>query len=963
VRTDENGQQQVQTREERKNALGKVAWVTDGLCTQPGQPSPDCPTTSYGYDADGNLTRVFDPQGNVTQIHYDARGRKDVSTDPDMGTWTYAYDGFGDLVSQRDAKLVTVTMTYDKLGRLRTRTDSQSGKEADWVYDKVPGGVGKLSAMVSEVDDGLRGVCTAPHGLPSGEKRAVRSLTYTQFGELATEQDCIDGDAFLTTHEYDDAFGRPSVLRYPAAVNGERFAVKYNYTSLGYLYFLTNEADGTLLWEGTARNALGQITDETTGNAVETVSLRNPSTGWLLGSSSTAHADGNTVIQDWTYRFDEVGNLRARERSDGSVGAPFGETFTYDVLNRLKSSRVQRQGYDVTETYDYDAIGNLTHKAGVPYNYGACSAGPHAMCGTGSDTGFQYDPNGNLRNGRERSLNYNSYNKPTHISNTPTVSQGNDTGTADFIYGADGHRVVQEIGSPSGSTARTVYVGLGATGKSIYERTTKGGTIEFAHFIYAGDAHGGSAFALRVVSTGSGALPPAMKYYQFDHLGSVTAISDESGHVVGQDSGGADATSMGYDAWGARRNPDGTAAAPASFKQQVGRREFTGHETIPNVGLVNMNGRVYDPVLARFLSADPNVQFADNAQSYNRYSYVLNNPLKYADPTGFFLNHHFGFWDFATGDFQRERDQVREHPEQLAMTAFAVGACVTGVGCVAAGLMVAAMNASIQVGMGASTEQVMITTGIGIAAGAIGGGVTSSLGGSLAAQLVGGGVSGAISSAIVTGIYGGDLGTNVLQGAFNGIQGAAFSYGVSKLAPVSQASIPEAQGRKSAEQIEISDQFLPDAPEPVAGDVDPAEPIANRQVRRGLLSAYEDSNPGSGTDSSRHEQGGYIIRRHNPLTRFLFGEYYVERLDPGSAARIAFSDPPDGVDVVGSFHTHPNNPSPGDQLGWLHSASKTDWFNFGDGSVPHYIVSGTDVFRLQGGVQTDLGAIDRVLGR
>src|SRR4030095_7752991 len=75
---------------------------------------------------------------------------------------------------------------------------------------------------------------------------------------------------------------------------------------------------------------------------------------------------------------------------------------------------------------------------------------------------------------------------------------------------------------------------------------------------------------------------------------------------------------------------------------QTGHREYTGHETIPNVGLVNMNGRVYDPVLGRFLSPDPNVQFGGNLQSFNRYSYVLNNPLRYTDPTGYFLDELFG---------------------------------------------------------------------------------------------------------------------------------------------------------------------------------------------------------------------------------------------------------------------------------------------------------------------------------
>jgi len=71
-------------------------------------------------------------------------------------------------------------------------------------------------------------------------------------------------------------------------------------------------------------------------------------------------------------------------------------------------------------------------------------------------------------------------------------------------------------------------------------------------------------------------------------------------------------------------------------------RQFTGHEDLNGVGLIHMNGRVYDPELGRFLSADPNVQFSHDPQSFNRYSYVLNNPLSFTDPSGYFLKRLMG---------------------------------------------------------------------------------------------------------------------------------------------------------------------------------------------------------------------------------------------------------------------------------------------------------------------------------
>jgi RHS repeat-associated protein len=82
-------------------------------------------------------------------------------------------------------------------------------------------------------------------------------------------------------------------------------------------------------------------------------------------------------------------------------------------------------------------------------------------------------------------------------------------------------------------------------------------------------------------------------------------------------------------------------ASPYTFTNLVTTRGFTGHEQIDTVGLVHMNGRVYDPELGRFISADPNVQDLSNSQALNRYTYVLNNPLSMTDPTGFFFGSIF----------------------------------------------------------------------------------------------------------------------------------------------------------------------------------------------------------------------------------------------------------------------------------------------------------------------------------
>lgn len=91
---------------------------------------------------------------------------------------------------------------------------------------------------------------------------------------------------------------------------------------------------------------------------------------------------------------------------------------------------------------------------------------------------------------------------------------------------------------------------------------------------------------------------------------------------------------LAYDAWGKRRFANG-ADDPGETIASLTDRGFTGHEHLEEVGLIHMNGRVYDPVIARFMSADPLIDDAFNTQSLNRYTYVINNPLAYTDPSGY----------------------------------------------------------------------------------------------------------------------------------------------------------------------------------------------------------------------------------------------------------------------------------------------------------------------------------------
>lgn len=114
-----------------------------------------------------------------------------------------------------------------------------------------------------------------------------------------------------------------------------------------------------------------------------------------------------------------------------------------------------------------------------------------------------------------------------------------------------------------------------------------------------------------------------------DHLGSVTHFATYDGALIAEYS---------YDAWGRLRDPETQEIwSPGEEPELLLGRGFTGHEHLPWFGLVNMNARLYDPALGRFLSPDPYIQLPDFTQNFNRYSYCLNNPLIFADESGEFF--------------------------------------------------------------------------------------------------------------------------------------------------------------------------------------------------------------------------------------------------------------------------------------------------------------------------------------
>jgi RHS repeat-associated protein len=153
------------------------------------------------------------------------------------------------------------------------------------------------------------------------------------------------------------------------------------------------------------------------------------------------------------------------------------------------------------------------------------------------------------------------------------------------------------------------------------EYITKNGQL-YKHTYLSGPM---GVFAIHIIKPNG---TEEINYIHTDHLGSWNTITDKDGNLLQE---------LSFDAWGNRRNPATWRAFTGTPPAPLFDRGFTGHEHLYAFNLINMNGRVYDPIVGRMLSPDNFMQAPDYSQNFNRYSYCLNNPLVYTDPSGEFV--------------------------------------------------------------------------------------------------------------------------------------------------------------------------------------------------------------------------------------------------------------------------------------------------------------------------------------
>jgi len=555
---------------------------------------------SYGNDTWQTVTKTMNAfgepvsitdQGGTIHYQYFSNGLpRSITANGSTITMTYDLHGNRDTLIDPDAGLITTF--YNNFDELTTQTDARQNTYT-MTYDKLgrmitrSGPYGELTSW--DYENTQAGKLGQLNGVTMNNGTA-QAYTYDVLGRLNTQTETTGSHEFTKTYSY-DALGR---LQNEYWHTG--FGLNYQYNTWGYMSQVTTPANQPV-WQAGSFNARGQATSYNLGSQYQVVREYD---AWGFPKRIKTMKNGNpSEIENLYYTFDfKRGNLTQR----GTLKYYRWDIFTYDALDRLNTETETISGNALATSYAGN--GNILTRSDVgTYAYSQTNAGPHAVTGI-------TNASGTLLPEHRQSVSYTPFNKVSHIS-----QQNYDY----FVtYGPDRlrRRTSLHTGIADG-VLLTKYYAFGD-----YEKEVTPVATRHLHYIQGGD---GLAAVYVKNEGGSDSLYLIMK----DHLGSIIgAINQETGTVYLQN----------FDAWGRKRNPQTWAYTdiPTYFPLDRG---FTGHEHLDKFDLINMNGRMYDASLCRFLSPDPYVQMPDYSQNFNRYSYALNNPLLYTDPSGeFFLS-------------------------------------------------------------------------------------------------------------------------------------------------------------------------------------------------------------------------------------------------------------------------------------------------------------------------------------
>ena len=551
---------------------------------------------------DGNNAKLSE-----NTITYDARGNRISLTDADAGTTTYEYNNYNELIAQTDAKGNRTELRLDQMGRTIGKYYFQvtGGKVpkgyVNYNYINFGNGSGQVSQITSSSFGGA-------------------SYMYNCFGDVIRETKVIPvpdpstGSVSKITHsstfEYDD-YGRLTIKVPPSGIK-----IYHSYNNIGRLCEV--KALSTSIWKLKDTDENGRVISSEIGSIFQHARSYDH-LGYLktinCTTSNAAQVPNNPIINyNYTFELGSSNLLRRENRYMPTSGMPYTitEDFTYDYNDRLLSYDMNVNGTTTTKNQNYNADGTIDNKTDIgDYQYQR-------------ETGQPEQKNHKLRQispplGADilqdnQNIYYNVMNKTSEILEEGITT----TGAANIFYGFDEQRNSMYIlNQNTGFEMKRIYDGDFEIEKKVGCNERKIQYISGGEGICAAIIKEGSSFTI---------------HYLFrDHLGSVAAIAAASGAVE---------RLYVYDPWGLNRSPD----KPASYKQKTDApiydiipRGFTMHEHLEKFGLINMNGRIYDPTLGMFLAPDNYVQADESVAGYNRYAYCMNNPLKYTDPSGEFI--------------------------------------------------------------------------------------------------------------------------------------------------------------------------------------------------------------------------------------------------------------------------------------------------------------------------------------
>jgi RHS repeat-associated protein len=583
------------------NALGELIRIDEPTTSGLGTIGSPNQATTYAYDTLQNLTGVT--QGSQSRsFSYDALSRLTSATNPESGTIGYGYDNNGNLTSKTDPRTTsgsnwTTTIAYDALNRVITKTYSNDGgvtPPVNYYYDNASLPSGAPSFTRGYSTGRLVGV-TYGSGSSNGSYRG-----YDELGRVVRQYQQTDGVNYLAeaTYYLNSAMATETYPSVPGA--SDRRTVSYSLDSSARLSSLSSSA--TTYAPAASVSSIGYaphsaLTTETYGNSLihaVTYNTRLQPNEIKLGTSGSP-----TSVLDLTYSYGTTtnnGNVQSIGYSGG--GLSYTQSFDYDALNRLTTS--SESGSAWSQTNAYDRYGNRQ----IDYGGGSYNLAFSSTANRITTSGYSYDSAGNLTNDTGHAYTFDAENK---ISKVDTV--------AAYTYDGEGQRVRKLVGE----NLRFIY-GIG--GQEIAEFSGSSGALQ-KEYIYGASGLLATIEPTAVSSNGT-------RYTTSDNLGTPRVVTNSSAAVIsrhdykpfGEEIGsgiGGRTTGMGYSADGIRQ-------------------KFTQKERDIETGLDYFGARYYGSPQGRFTSPDPLLSSGrpEMPESWNRYAYVLNNPLRFIDPDGLY---------------------------------------------------------------------------------------------------------------------------------------------------------------------------------------------------------------------------------------------------------------------------------------------------------------------------------------